>query len=59
MDEIVEAASRKWPHVPHRYGWLSLDACFSTPTWVLSSCVRSIRVTPPAPSKRARASPPK
>jgi hypothetical protein len=26
MDEIVEAALRKWPHVPHCYGWLALDA---------------------------------
>jgi hypothetical protein len=26
MDEIVEAALKKWPHVPHCYGWLALDA---------------------------------
>ena len=26
MDEIVAAALRKWPHVPHCYGWLALDA---------------------------------
>ena len=26
MDEIVEAALRKWPNVPHCYGWLALDA---------------------------------
>lgn len=26
MDAIVEAALRKWPHVPHCYGWLALDA---------------------------------
>jgi hypothetical protein len=26
MDEIVEAALRKWPKVPHCYGWLALDA---------------------------------
>lgn len=26
MDEIVEAALRKWPNVPHCYGWLGLDA---------------------------------
>lgn len=26
MDEIVEAALRKWPHVPHCHGWLALDA---------------------------------
>jgi len=26
MDEIVEAALRKWPSVPHCYGWLALDA---------------------------------
>jgi len=26
MDEIVEAALRKWPNVPHSYGWLGLDA---------------------------------
>ena len=26
MDAIVEAALRKWPHVPHCYGWLGLDA---------------------------------
>ncbi len=26
MDPIVEAALRKWPHVPHCYGWLALDA---------------------------------
>lgn len=26
MDLIVEAALRKWPNVPHCYGWLALDA---------------------------------
>jgi len=26
MDEIVKAAMRKWPTVPHCYGWLALDA---------------------------------
>jgi hypothetical protein len=26
MDPIVEAAMRKWPAVPHCYGWLGLDA---------------------------------
>jgi Protein of unknown function (DUF2946) len=26
MDAIVEAALRKWPHVPHCYDWLALDA---------------------------------
>ena len=26
MDEIVQAALKKWPHVPHCYGWLALDA---------------------------------
>lgn len=26
MDPIVEAALRKWPGVPHCYGWLALDA---------------------------------
>lgn len=26
MDEIVEAALRKWPNVPHCHGWLALDA---------------------------------
>lgn len=26
MDEIVEAALRKWPQVPHCHGWLGLDA---------------------------------
>ena len=26
MDEIVKAALRKWPQVPHCYGWLALDA---------------------------------
>ena len=26
MDEIVKAALLKWPHVPHCYGWLALDA---------------------------------
>jgi hypothetical protein len=25
MDEIVEAAMRKWPNVPDVYGWLALD----------------------------------
>lgn len=25
MDEIVEAALRKWPNVPHCWGWLALD----------------------------------
>ncbi len=26
MDEIVKAALKKWPHVPHCRGWLALDA---------------------------------
>ena len=26
MDPIVEAALKKWPHVPHCYGWLARDA---------------------------------
>ena len=26
MDAIVESALHKWPHVPHCYGWLALDA---------------------------------
>jgi hypothetical protein len=26
MDAIVEAALRKWPDVPHCWGWLALDA---------------------------------
>jgi hypothetical protein len=26
MDDIVEAALRKWPNVPHCHGWLALDA---------------------------------
>ncbi|MEO5734130.1 MAG: DUF2946 family protein [Rubrivivax sp.] len=26
MDDIVKAALRKWPNVPHCYGWLALDA---------------------------------
>jgi Protein of unknown function (DUF2946) len=26
MDAIVEAALRKWPNVPHCYGWLGLSA---------------------------------
>ena len=26
MDEIVKAALKKWPQVPHCYGWLALDA---------------------------------
>lgn len=26
MDEIVQQAMRKWPNVPHCYGWLALDA---------------------------------
>ena len=26
MDPIVEAALKKWPHVPHCCGWLALDA---------------------------------
>ena len=26
MDDIVAAALRKWPHVPHVHGWLGLDA---------------------------------
>jgi Protein of unknown function (DUF2946) len=25
MDAIVEAALRKWPHVPHCFDWLALD----------------------------------
>jgi hypothetical protein len=26
VDEIVKAALKKWPNVPHCYGWLALDA---------------------------------
>ena len=26
MDEIVKLALKKWPNVPHCYGWLALDA---------------------------------
>ena len=26
MDDIVKAALLKWPHVPHCWGWLALDA---------------------------------
>lgn len=26
MDDIVKAAIKKWPNVPHCYGWLGLDA---------------------------------
>jgi hypothetical protein len=26
MDEMVKAALRKWPNVPHCHGWLALDA---------------------------------
>jgi hypothetical protein len=26
MDQVVNAAMRKWPTVPHCYGWLALDA---------------------------------
>jgi Protein of unknown function (DUF2946) len=26
VDEIVKAALRKWPNVPHCFGWLALDA---------------------------------
>ncbi len=26
MDDIVRAALRKWPNVPHCHGWLALDA---------------------------------
>jgi hypothetical protein len=26
MDEIVKAALKKWPQVPHCWGWLALDA---------------------------------
>ena len=26
MDAIVAAALKKWPNVPHCYGWLALDA---------------------------------
>jgi hypothetical protein len=26
MDAIVDAALKKWPNVPHCYGWLALDA---------------------------------
>ena len=25
MDELVQQAMRKWPNVPHCYGWLGLD----------------------------------
>ena len=26
MDDLVRQAMQKWPHVPHCYGWLGLDA---------------------------------
>jgi hypothetical protein len=26
MDDLVEAALKKWPNVPHCHGWLALDA---------------------------------
>jgi hypothetical protein len=26
MDDIVQAALKKWPNVPHCHGWLALDA---------------------------------
>ena len=26
MDDIVKAALKKWPNVPHCYDWLALDA---------------------------------
>lgn len=26
MDDMVRAALKKWPNVPHCYGWLALDA---------------------------------
>lgn len=26
MDDLVRQAMAKWPHVPHCYGWLGLDA---------------------------------
>jgi len=26
MDDLVVQAMKKWPHVPHCYGWLALDA---------------------------------
>jgi len=26
VDDIVKAALKKWPNVPHCYGWLALDA---------------------------------
>ena len=26
MDDIVKAALKKWPNVPHCHGWLALDA---------------------------------
>jgi hypothetical protein len=26
VDELVKAALKKWPNVPHCYGWLALDA---------------------------------
>lgn len=26
MDDMVKAALAKWPHVPHCWGWLALDA---------------------------------
>jgi hypothetical protein len=26
MDDIVKAALKKWPNVPHCFGWLALDA---------------------------------
>jgi hypothetical protein len=48
MDEIVEAALRKWPNVPHCYGWLALDARAT------GTCATTVS-RPRARSRRSRA----
>lgn len=49
MDPIVEAALKKWPNVPHCYGWLALDARGS---W----CMRDDRVRAAGPFPQVKGS---
>jgi hypothetical protein len=51
MDDIVEAALRKWPNVPHCHGWLALDA---RGDWYMRD--DRIQAAGPFPRSRAAAS---
>ena len=49
MDDLVKAALKKWPNVPHAYGWLGLD---TRGDWYL----RDERVQAAGPFPQPRAS---